>query len=128
MALLACELVTKGCGNDLLCIRKLCGGKAHFAILVLTRWCILYCDDQLKPLSFQIDGQRLSEQKLNVNQLLISQHFPICTHTVARPVAPSAPQHLSPSQRSLVECLHGRSLDIYLKSCKYMVAVHNENK
>ena len=90
MALPACGLVTKGCGNDLLCICKLCGGKAHFAILVLTRWCILYCDDQSKPLSFQIDGQRLSEQKLNVDQSLISQHFPICTHTVARPVVPSA--------------------------------------
>ena len=30
-------------------------GKAGFAILALTRWCILYCDDQPKPLSFQID-------------------------------------------------------------------------
>ena len=38
-----------------LCIRKLCGGKAHFAILMLTRWCILYCDDQSKPLYFQTD-------------------------------------------------------------------------
>ena len=57
-----------------LCIRKLCGGQARFAILALTSWCILYCDDQTRSVST----------------------FLICIYVV--PLV--RPQHLSPSQRS----------------------------
>ena len=80
-----------------LCIRKFCGGKAHFAILMLTRWCILYCDDQSKPLYFQTDDHGTlyveCEFKLRVESV---SAFLICTHITRRVVVNPRPETFGP--------------------------------